>query len=110
VHACIVVGHCPIDGGRNALCLQEWQCFVSQCAYAVDQQKQQQHQRELGELNSEGELQDRHHTTSAAGCVVLRGVCETVPGTGEVARFPVETLGTHKDGNTEQRGVCGGGD
>jgi hypothetical protein len=27
--------------------------------------------------------------------------CETVPGTGEVARFPVETLGTHKDGNTE---------
>jgi hypothetical protein len=26
---------------------------------------------------------------------------ETVPGTGEVARFPVETLGTHKDGNTE---------
>jgi hypothetical protein len=25
---------------------------------------------------------------------------ETVPGTGEVARFPVETLGTHKDGNT----------
>jgi hypothetical protein len=28
-------------------------------------------------------------------------LCETVPGTGEVARFPVETLGTHKDGNTE---------
>jgi hypothetical protein len=28
-------------------------------------------------------------------------VCETVPGTGEVARFPAETLGTHKDGNTE---------
>jgi hypothetical protein len=28
-------------------------------------------------------------------------VCEIVPGTGEVARFPVETLGTHKDGNTE---------
>jgi hypothetical protein len=27
--------------------------------------------------------------------------CETVPGTGEVARFPAETLGTHKDGNTE---------
>jgi hypothetical protein len=26
---------------------------------------------------------------------------ETVPGTGEVARFPAETLGTHKDGNTE---------
>jgi hypothetical protein len=24
-----------------------------------------------------------------------------VPGTGEVARFPAETLGTHKDGNTE---------
>jgi hypothetical protein len=23
--------------------------------------------------------------------------CEIVPGTGEVARFPVETLGTHKD-------------
>jgi hypothetical protein len=32
------------------------------------------------------------------------GVCvlgETVPGTGEVARFPAETLGTHKDENTE---------
>jgi hypothetical protein len=27
-------------------------------------------------------------------------LCETVPGTGEVARFPAETLGTHKDGNT----------
>jgi hypothetical protein len=27
--------------------------------------------------------------------------CETVPGTGEAARFPVETLGTHKDGNAE---------
>jgi hypothetical protein len=27
--------------------------------------------------------------------------CETVPGTGEAARFPAETLGTHKDGNTE---------
>jgi hypothetical protein len=26
---------------------------------------------------------------------------ETVPGTGEVASFPAETLGTHKDGNTE---------
>jgi hypothetical protein len=26
---------------------------------------------------------------------------ETVPGTGEVARFPAVTLGTHKDGNTE---------
>jgi hypothetical protein len=25
---------------------------------------------------------------------------ETVPGTGEVAKFPAETLGTHKDGNT----------
>jgi hypothetical protein len=24
--------------------------------------------------------------------------CETVPETGEVARFPAETLGTHKDG------------
>jgi hypothetical protein len=24
--------------------------------------------------------------------------CEIVPGTGEVARFPVETLGTHKMG------------
>jgi hypothetical protein len=23
--------------------------------------------------------------------------CETVPGTGEVARFPAETLGTHKE-------------
>jgi hypothetical protein len=29
------------------------------------------------------------------------GFCEKVPGTGEVARFPAETLGTHKDGNTE---------
>jgi hypothetical protein len=38
---------------------------------------------------------------------VLAGVCETVPGTGEVARFPAETLGTHKDGNTEHTaGVC----
>jgi hypothetical protein len=24
--------------------------------------------------------------------------CKKVPGTGEVARFPAETLGTHKDG------------
>jgi hypothetical protein len=31
----------------------------------------------------------------------MMGGCETVPGTGEVARFPAETLGTHKDGNTE---------
>ena len=35
----------------------------------------------------------------------MSGICgvygETVPGTGEVARFPAETLGTHKDGNTE---------
>jgi hypothetical protein len=28
-------------------------------------------------------------------------VSEIVPGTGEVARFPAETLGTHKDGNTD---------
>jgi hypothetical protein len=28
-------------------------------------------------------------------------IVEIVPGTGEVARFPAETLGTHKDGNTE---------
>jgi hypothetical protein len=28
-------------------------------------------------------------------------ISETVPGTGEVARFPAETLETHKDGNTE---------
>jgi hypothetical protein len=36
-------------------------------------------------------------------CVLVgeTAMCETVPGTGEVARFPVETLGTHKDGNTE---------
>jgi hypothetical protein len=26
---------------------------------------------------------------------------EAVPVTGEVARFPAETLGTHKDGNTD---------
>jgi hypothetical protein len=32
---------------------------------------------------------------------MLAALCETVPGTGEVARFPAETLGTHKDGNTE---------
>jgi hypothetical protein len=30
---------------------------------------------------------------AAAGCV---GMCETVPGTREVATFPAETLGTHK--------------
>jgi hypothetical protein len=29
---------------------------------------------------------------------VCHGIGKTVPGTGEVARFPVETLGTHKDG------------
>jgi hypothetical protein len=57
-------------------------------------------------------------TPSTAGCETLKvtqrrhnravpsrpdtQACETVPGTGEVARFPVETLGTHKkDGNTE---------
>jgi hypothetical protein len=28
-------------------------------------------------------------------------VRKTVPGTGEAARFPAETLGTHTDGNTE---------
>jgi hypothetical protein len=32
---------------------------------------------------------------------VAKVSCETVPGTGEVARFPAETLGTHKGGNTE---------
>jgi hypothetical protein len=36
---------------------------------------------------------------------VLRALSETVPGTGEVARFPAETLGTHKDGNTEHNGT-----
>jgi hypothetical protein len=37
----------------------------------------------------------------------INGLCETVPGTGEVARFPAETLGTHKDGNTEYiNGLC----
>jgi hypothetical protein len=35
--------------------------------------------------------------------------CEIVPGTGEVARFPVETLGTHKDGNTEEHNVTSTG-
>jgi hypothetical protein len=34
--------------------------------------------------------------------------CEIVPGTGEVARFPVETLGTHKDGNTEHNATSTG--
>jgi hypothetical protein len=34
--------------------------------------------------------------------------CKTVPGTGEVARFPVETLGTHKDGNTEHNVTSNG--
>jgi hypothetical protein len=34
---------------------------------------------------------------------------ETVPGTGEVARFPAETLGTHKDGNTEHTVTSTGG-
>jgi hypothetical protein len=34
--------------------------------------------------------------------------CEIVPGTGEVARFPVETLGTHKDGNTEHSATSTG--
>jgi hypothetical protein len=47
---------------------------------------------------------------SSAGCggqahalvMYISGVvCETVPETGEVARFPAETLGTHIDGNTE---------
>jgi hypothetical protein len=40
---------------------------------------------------------------SCGGVQVVGGMkcCETVPGTVEVARFPVETLGTHKDGNTE---------
>jgi hypothetical protein len=31
-----------------------------------------------------------------------------VPGTGEVARFPVETLGTHKDGNIEHNATSTG--
>jgi hypothetical protein len=37
--------------------------------------------------------------TLVSGC--WNWACETVPGTGEVARFPAETLGTHKDGSTE---------
>jgi hypothetical protein len=34
--------------------------------------------------------------------------CETVPRTGEVARFPVETLGTHNNGNTEHNATSTG--
>jgi hypothetical protein len=33
---------------------------------------------------------------------------ETVPGTGEAAKFPAETLGTHKDGNTEHKATSTG--
>jgi hypothetical protein len=37
-----------------------------------------------------------------SGCSSYMGhIWETVPVTGEAARFPAETLGTHKDGNTE---------
>jgi hypothetical protein len=32
---------------------------------------------------------------------VRDSAAKTVPGTGEVARYPAETVGTHKDGNTE---------
>jgi hypothetical protein len=35
-------------------------------------------------------------------------MCKKVPGTGEVARFPAETLGTHKDGNTEHNVTSNG--
>jgi hypothetical protein len=40
-------------------------------------------------------------SAAAASCGDSPWKCEKVPGTGDVARFPVETLGTHKDGNTE---------
>jgi hypothetical protein len=40
--------------------------------------------------------QQRHFFWAGCSCMA----CETVPGTGEAARFPAETLGTHKDGNT----------
>jgi hypothetical protein len=36
-----------------------------------------------------------------AGLSAHSALREKVPGTGEVARFPAKTLGTHKDGNTE---------
>ena len=38
-------------------------------------------------------------STSAACALSACHVGETVPGTGEVARFPEETLGTHKMGS-----------
>jgi hypothetical protein len=45
--------------------------------------------------------------------LAVQGECETVPGTGEVARFPAETLGTHKEGGVQGECVivcvCGGG-
>jgi hypothetical protein len=43
-----------------------------------------------------------HHVHMPKEAVLMVDMsCEKVPGTGEVARFPAETLGTHKDGNTE---------
>jgi hypothetical protein len=38
------------------------------------------------------------YCTTYAAQASFKMDCETVPGTGEVARFPAETLGRHKDG------------
>jgi hypothetical protein len=38
----------------------------------------------------------------------MHTISKTVPGTGEVARFPVDTLGTLTDGNTEHNVTSNG--